>query len=185
MISDSVLVVIDMQNGFVSSKSAHIVPAVVDLVDRWQAAGRPFIMTRFINQPGSQFEKLIGWTRMQGPPETDITDALRDLSAKATAVIDKPIYSALYGEGRDLIEEHGWKNLVLAGIATESCVLKTATDAFEQGLIPWIVSDCVYSHAGAEAHEAGLLVAGRFIGRRQLVTADQVLAAHTESTAAV
>ena len=35
----TVLVVVDVQNGFVGSRSRHIVPVIVDLVHRWQACG--------------------------------------------------------------------------------------------------------------------------------------------------
>lgn len=175
--TDSVLVVVDMQNGFVSSRSAHIVPAVAQLVERWRDAGLPYVMTRFINEAGSPFEELIHWTRMQTSPEIDLVDALAPAASDAVAVIDKPHYSAFTPAFSDLIEQHGWRNIVVAGIATESCVLKTAADAFETpGLVPWVITDASYSHAGAEAHEAGLLVAKRFIGRGQLITTDALMA---------
>jgi nicotinamidase-related amidase len=32
------LVVIDVQNGFVTDNSRHVVPVIADLVDRWMAA---------------------------------------------------------------------------------------------------------------------------------------------------
>ncbi len=91
------------------------------------------------------------------------------------AIADKPIYSLFTTAGIKLLEQHGWTDLVLCGIATESCVLKTACDAFERDLTPWIVTDASFSHAGQEAHDAGLLVASRFIGRRQLVTSDEII----------
>jgi nicotinamidase-related amidase len=172
----TVLIVVDMQNGFVSPKSAHIVSPVVDFVHRWRDLGRPYVMTRFINEPGSLFERLIGWTRLETSPEIDLVPELREYEADAVAILDKPnYYSYFTPEGIDLAEQHGWTEFVVVGIATESCVLKTATDAFELGHIPWVVTDAVYSHAGEEAHSAGLLVTSRFIGRGQLVTAEQML----------
>lgn len=173
--SDSVLIVVDVQNGFVSTKSAPIVPAVADLVERWSAEGLPYVMTRFHNTAGSPFETLIKWTRMQAAPETDIVDELAPAVPGALAVIDKRTYSSFTDEFVELQREHGWKNIVVAGIATESCVLKTCVDAFEADLVPWLVTDASYSHAGEEAHEAGLLVARRFIGRGQLITSSQVM----------
>lgn len=172
---DSVLIVVDVQNGFVSTRSAPIVPAVADLVERWAAAGLPYVMTRFHNAAGSSFETLIQWTRMQAAPETDIVDELAPAVPGALAVIDKQHYSSFTDELVELQREHGWKNIVVAGIATESCVLKTAVDAFEAELVPWIVTDASYSHAGEEAHQAGLLVAKRFIGRSQLITTAQLM----------
>lgn len=168
-LTKSVLVVIDMQNGFVSSKSAPIVPHVVDLVDRWEQAGGATLFTRFINYPGSPYERLISWSRMQTSPETDVVETIAPAAKRAVAVIDKPIYSLFTDEGAAVVAENSWTDLVLCGIATESCVLKTACDAFERGLVPWVVTDAVFSHAGQEAHDAGLLVTRRFVGRRQLI----------------
>lgn len=173
------LVVIDMQNGFISSKSAPVVPRVVDLVDRWADAEGPTLFTRFVNLPGSPYERLIGWSRMQSEPETSIIDELAPAASRAVAVVEKPVYTLFAPAGAATVDRHGWTDLVLCGIATESCVLKSACDAFERGLTPWIVTDACASHAGAEAHEAGLLVARRFIGRRQLITSDDAIALAT------
>lgn len=171
-----VLVVIDMQNGFVSSKSALVVPSVVDLVDRWENVGGSTLFTRFVNRPGSPYERLIGWSRMQSEPETSIVEELAPAAGRATAVVEKPIYTLFTPAGAAIVERQEWTDLVLCGIATESCVLKTACDAFERGLTPWIVTDACASHAGSEAHEAGLLVARRFVGRRQLICSGDALA---------
>ncbi len=173
-LSAAVLVVIDMQNGFVSSESKPVVARVQALIDRWEAACGVTVFTRFVNRPGSPYERLIDWTRMQAPPETTIVDELTAAAARAVTILDKPIYSLFTPEGTALLEDHGWTELVLCGIATESCILKTACDAFERNLTPVIVTDACFSHAGQEAHNAGLLVASRFIGRRQLVTSDAV-----------
>lgn len=171
-----VLVVIDMQNGFLSSKSRPVLPNVVDLVTRWQAARLPVLFTRFVNPPGSPFERLIGWNRMRDEVETAIVEDLREAADRSVATLDKPSYTVFTETGAALIADRGWTDLVLCGIATESCVLKSACDAFERGLTLWIVTDACSSHAGQEAHAAGLLVASRFVGRKQLVRMDDLLA---------
>lgn len=102
-------------------------------------------------------------------------EELTAAAGRAVAILDKPVFSLFTPEGTALLEHHGWTELVLCGIATESCILKTACDAFERNLTPVIVTDACSSHAGQEAHNAGLLVASRFIGRRQLVTSDAVI----------
>lgn len=61
---DSVLVLVDVQNGFVSPPSAHVVQPIADFTRRWAASGRPYVMSRFINYPDSLFEQLIRWTAM-------------------------------------------------------------------------------------------------------------------------
>jgi nicotinamidase-related amidase len=157
-----VLVVVDVQNGFVRDPSRHVVPVIADLVDRWQAAGLDVVFTRYFNSPGSQFERLFGWTGLQGPPETDIVSELAAQARAATAVIDKRIYSLFTSHGRELVRSHGWTDLYVCGIATESCVLKTAADAFEQGdLTPWVIED-------ASAATPARRTPGGHCGRRPL-----------------
>jgi nicotinamidase-related amidase len=86
-----------------------------------------------------------------------------------TPVVDKHIYTLFTPAGTRLVDERGWTDLYLCGIDTDSCVLKTAVDAFERDLTPWILQDACASHAGPEAHAAGLFIAGRFIGTNQLI----------------
>lgn len=165
----SVLIVVDMQNGFISEHSAPIVPIVVDLVDRWQRAGGDVVFTRYLNYPGSPFERLIHWTLLRTSPQIDIVPELQTYAERATAVIDKTIYSLFADEGASLVRQRGWTDLYICGIATESCVLKTAVDAFELDLTPWVIEDASASHSGIVAHDAGILVTRRFIGREQII----------------
>ncbi|CUU57846.1 Nicotinamidase-related amidase [Parafrankia irregularis] len=169
-----VLVVIDAQNGFLTEHSRPVVPTIVDLVQRWQAAGGATIFTRYLNFPGSQYERIMGWTKLQESPETDLVDELSPYHEKATAVVDKTIYTLFNEAGSAVVAEHEWTDLYICGIDTNSCVLKTAVDAFERDLTPWIVVDACASHSGPEAHDAGLLVARKFIGESQLIASQAV-----------
>ncbi|MGC5378546.1 cysteine hydrolase [Micromonospora sp. DT68] len=168
-----VLVVTDMQNGFVREQSAHIVPVVAELVQRWQAAGGDTLFTRYLNYPGSPFERFFGWKRLQTSPDIDIVPEVRPHVDRGV-VLDKEIYSPFTADGIKLFQGMGWNEFYFCGIATESCVLKGAVDAFERGFTPWLISDASASHAGEEAHNAGLLVARRFIGPRQVVTQAEI-----------
>jgi len=164
-----VLVVVDVQNGFVTEHSQHVVPVIADLVRRWQTAHRDVVFTRYLNYPGSPFERLIGWTKMAEGPETELVPELTPYVGPQTPVIDKYIYTLFTPEGTQLIKERGWTDLYVCGIDTEICVLKTAVDAFEHDLTPWILGDACASHSGSEAHAAGLFIAGRFIGANQII----------------
>jgi nicotinamidase-related amidase len=170
VVSDNAaLVVVDVQNGFVTEHSAHVVPIIVDLVRHWQESGRDVVFTRYINHPGSIFERAMGWSKLQGTPEIDIVSELQPFTASAIAVIDKRIYSMFTDEGVQLAGDRSWTEMYVCGIDTEVCVLKTAVDAFERDILPRLIVDASASHSGSDAHEAGLLVAQKMIGRRQLV----------------
>jgi nicotinamidase-related amidase len=175
-VDGAALIVVDVQNGFVNHHSMHVVPVISDLVSRWSTAGHPVVFTRYRNYLGSSFERFFRWSRLQSAPETDIVPELVDQAASARTVLDKTGYTVFTDEAAALIDDAGWTDLVFCGIATESCVLKSAADAFEQGYAPWLLTDASASDAGAAVHDAGLTVARRLIGPRQLITADGLLA---------
>jgi nicotinamidase-related amidase len=172
-ITRSALIVVDVQNGFARARSRHVVPAIVQLVRKWRAAGGAVVFTRYFNQPGGPFERIMGWTGMQGGDATDLVPEVATLVGNAP-VLDKVTYG-LDAAATALIRERAWTDLVICGLTTESCICKTAVDVFELDVTPWIVTDACASYASQEAHAAGLLVIGRFIGRKQLVTTEQVL----------
>ncbi|MFE1763735.1 cysteine hydrolase family protein [Streptomyces angustmyceticus] len=178
-----VLVVVDMQNGFITPETASVVPTVVDLVERWEHTGRDVVFTRFRNPPGSPYERLMHWTGFRSAPENELIPELTDHAARSFAVVDKVRYSAFTEEMDQLVRRRGWTEFVICGIATEMCVLKTAVDAFERGFRPRIVTDASRTYAGDAAHEAGLALAARLVGAEQLTTVRALLgSAHSSAT---
>jgi nicotinamidase-related amidase len=172
----SVLVVVDVQQGFITEHSQHVVPIIAALVKRWITRGGDVVFTRYVNYPGSPFERLIHWSKLMESPEIDLATELQPYSHHPAIVFDKPGYSLFTDAGIQLVESRGWSDLYICGIATESCVLKTVVDAFERDLTPWLLKDASASHAGPAAHEAGLLVAERFIGKGQLINSADISA---------
>lgn len=170
----AVLIVIDAQNGFISEHSAPAIPVIAELVDRWQNAGGDVVFTRYVNYTGSPYERLINWSKLMTSPEIDIVPELASLASKATAVMDKTIYSFFSEKGEALVREHGWTDLYVCGLDTESCVLKTVVDAFERDLTPRLIEDASASHAGRHVHDAGVLVASRFIGPSQIIKTSDI-----------
>src|SRR2546423_4653041 len=164
-----VLVVVDVQNGFITEHSQHGVPAIVDLVRRWQTAHSDVVFTRYLNYTGSPFDRLIGCTAMIDGPDTELIHELTPYISPEPPIVDKKIYTLFTPEGTQLVDEHGWTDLYICGIDTEICVLKTAVDAFEHNLTPWILKDACASHSGPKAHTAGLFIAARFIGSGQII----------------
>jgi nicotinamidase-related amidase len=165
----AVLVVVDVQNGFVTEHSEHVVSPIAGLVERWSRSGRDVLFTRYINYDGSPFERIIKWSKLKESPEIDIVDALQPFIASPARVIDKRIYTLFTDEGEALVRARGWTDMYICGIDTEVCVLKTAVDAFERNITPWVIADASASHAGIETHRAGLLVTSKLIGPRQII----------------
>jgi nicotinamidase-related amidase len=161
----SLLLVVDVQNGFVNENTRHIIDSVNALIRAFTDRGEPVAFTRFVNLPGGGHERWIGWTRFMQAPENDLFEAVE---ASAGPVFVKHGYTAFTDEFERYVDEQKVERLILCGIATDGCVLKTAVDAFERGIEPVVVTDACASHAGSAVHEAGLLLLGRFIGAGQL-----------------
>lgn len=169
----SVLLIVDVQNGFVTGDTQHVVPAIINLAQRWNQAGGSTVFSRYFNYPGSSFERLVNWRQLYSPPETDIANGLAPYAERSTT-INKETYSAFTDDLRKLVRHHGWSNIVVCGIDTDLCVLTTVFDAFDSGLTPWVVTDCSASTGGQVTHEAGLIVMARGIGETHLVTSDEL-----------
>lgn len=169
------LLVIDVQQGFVNEHSRDVVPAVVRLVDGWQAAGAPVVFTRFHNAPGSPYETISGWKRLRTAEEQAFVKELAPFIDASALVIDKGQASVFTPEGSQLIQESGWRDLVLCGIDTDACVYDSATAAYQRGYRPWVVTNACASSGGSQYHEAALLLAARNLGADQLITSEVAL----------
>ena len=157
-----VLLIVDVQRGFVTETTAAIPDRVARLQDRFDVV----LATRFVNPEGSMHRRLMGWNRFApGSAEAELAFVPR----RDVPVFDKTAYSALTPGVRAHLAGLAPDRVVLAGIATDNCILKTAVDLFEAGTEPVVLTDHVASHGGPAAHACGLMLIGRFIGERQLI----------------
>ncbi|MEH2044874.1 isochorismatase family cysteine hydrolase [Nostoc sp.] len=168
-----ILLVVDMQNGFMSEKCRHIIPTVIKLIEQFLAAGKLVKFTRFINTADSNYVKLIHWSRLMQESETSIIDELQPYINNN--IFDKPYYSAFTQNFSNFIFLNKISKIYLCGVETDSCILKTAIDSFERGIEPVIIEDASSSHGGQQAHDAGIFLLKRNIGKNQIKMSDEVL----------
>lgn len=174
MMAGGLLIIIDVQKGFVTPDTAHVPAAAAMLARDFDRV----LATRFVNPPGSMHRRLIHWARFA--PGSGETELAFDPPPDAR-IVDKTGYTAL---SPALLEEYGAAKVDevhLCGIATDGCVLKTAVDLFEAGIRPRVHVAACGSHGGPECHRAGLLLLRRFVGEDQIV--DRGLAAQSSTSA--
>jgi nicotinamidase-related amidase len=165
--SKKLLLVVDVQNGFINQYSGHVVKPIAELAGKWQHEGRgPVIYSRFINLDNSPWEKLMGWRNLRQEPDTALHP---DLPTENTEIFKKGTYSAWSREVQQICDGSGIKKVILCGIDTDQCVLETAVDIFEANIVPVVVSDLCASSAGREFHDAGLMLIKRLIGQNQVI----------------
>lgn len=164
----NILIVVDVQNGFNRSEQTHnLVDKIVELTNN--GLFDKIIATRFRNKEGSQYTEFLNWHRLIDRPDIELVNGI-----KADVVIDKWIYTCINDEFMLLLNKLNDgempTHLFICGADTDCCVLKTATDIFEKGLMPIVLTEYCDSNAGPKSHDAGLLVMGRLIGKKCLVS---------------
>lgn len=174
------LVVVDMQNDFLRVGAPQEVPqgraviaTVRDLVDAFEAAGRPVIYTRFLAGPGETLMTV--WSPECGPEQRScwpgemrtyadrpgvelegpaVVDELAP--SEDAVVVDKFGYGAFHNTIlEDVLHARGCDQIVVTGVITQICVEDTVRQAFHRGFEAVVVEDAVASFDD-ELHRATL-----------------------------
>lgn len=163
----NVLVVIDLQVGFINDKTIKVANNIRDLLDSGEYYA--VIATKFTNMTGSSFDSFLGWTGMLGEEEKALLPFVEEY---ADIIVSKCSYSCVKNTNfiQSLLSlcDGLPEEVTLVGVDTDACVLATAIDLFEMGIRPIILEDCVGSSGGDECHEAGMLLLKRSIGKGQI-----------------
>jgi len=149
-VDSAALLVLDMQNYFLSEKShAHvpsghaIVPNILRLIGHFRSARRPVIFTRHSLKSGEDAGIMGRWWRdspRENTPESAITESL-DVK-DSDAVLRKTRYSAFVGTDLErMLRSNGVKSLAITGLTTHLCCDSTARDAFMKDFAVFFVVD--------------------------------------------
>lgn len=166
----NILIVVDMQNGFNRYEQTQVLGnKIVELTE--SGYFDYIIATRFINFEGSQYTKILNWHRLISSPDIDLIKNLQ-----ADKIVDKNIYTCINENFKDLLKSINNNKLpthiFICGADTDCCVLKTATDLFEIGIMPLVLLNYCDSNGGPESNKAGQLVMSRLIGKNALIYED-------------
>lgn len=159
----SCLLLIDVQNGFVSKATEHVISRIMSL-----DCGRfdHVVASRFVNAEGSPYRRVMGWEKLSSPPETDLIPFVEEAVER---VFVKNVYTMANREFLDYLDCCGIDVVYLCGIDTDCCVLKTAVDLFELDRDVRVLEHYCASNGGPESHEAALRVMGRQISENCII----------------
>lgn len=160
---NELLLIVDVQVGFVSERTRHVVPRLQELLSSNRFENIAF--TQFMNMDESPYEQFMNWYRLKSQEEQEIIEELKPF---ATKVFKKDIYTAVNNEFKNYIKEKGIDKIYIAGIDTDCCVLSSATDIFQVDIQPIVLAYYCASNGGAASHDAALLVLRRVIGEKQI-----------------
>jgi len=157
--SQKAIIVVDLQKDNVGRFSQSIIPNVKLLLRRARGKGIPVVFAcdsrypdDFIFKSGHPLRTIRG---------TEGVKVIDDLEPGPNDLfVDKRMLSAFFGTDLDFtLRQKEIKTLVVTGVATWACVLKTVFDAVELGYEVIVPADCCASPV-AEGHDAALKVLG-------------------------
>ncbi|MCW5312710.1 isochorismatase family protein [Nostoc sp. KVJ3] len=159
------LFVIDIQNGFISENTKHIIQRIKSLLD--QDIFEYVIFTRFINSFESPYVKYLNWYGLLSEIDQRIVSEIEPFVNK---VFDKTIYTACNVETITFIKERNIQTIFVCGIDSEACVLKTAVDFFESNIRSYFLEYYSASNGGDNCQKAAILVLSQLIGVNHIIT---------------
>lgn len=148
--SEAVLLLVDVINDLNFPKNEKLVQesqklstCIAKLKERCKQAGIPII---YVNDNfgkwRSDFSEVVRHCLRPDAPGRTMVEAL--LPEQQDYVVLKPKHSAFYATPLDtLLEYIGVKNVILAGVTTNACVMITAGDVHVRDLGLFVPSDCV------------------------------------------
>jgi ureidoacrylate peracid hydrolase len=171
--TDTALLVIDMQNGFVHPRGSlpsigislpnleAVTAANADLIAAARAADVPVIYTRHVfredlmDVPARTKRLLPGDLKLliRGSWDADVIDELTPQAGDR--IIDKNRYDAfLYTDLELVLRAMGIKRLLVTGVVTSVCVESTVRSAEMRDFDVYVASDC--TSAAPDLHEGAL-----------------------------
>jgi nicotinamidase-related amidase len=150
------LVIVDMQNDNVGRFCIHIIPKIRLLIEKARRKGA-IIVYACDSRYGD--DELFGRVGMKPHTirGTEGTEVIAELDPQPSdIVVEKRMLSAFFGTDLDFtLRQKRVTRLIITGIRTEACLLKTVLDAFELGYEVLVPQDACASPS-IQNHEATL-----------------------------
>jgi nicotinamidase-related amidase len=149
------LIVIDLQPTFIKPHNKHIVPNIVELINK--VPYDAYVEAVFHAEAGSLWDTQQGFTVPKDENMRTVDEVSQVLKPHNPLQVIKTTRSTFKGD-QDLdayFKERGIEEVHLVGTETHDCVLATAYDAFASGYPVYAIEECCESGTPGR-HEAGL-----------------------------
>ncbi|MCX7853086.1 MAG: cysteine hydrolase [Caldilineales bacterium] len=167
----NVVLVVDMQNGFVDPKGTlyvgetarAIIPKIRNLVEAEKARGSTIIFTADTHDPDDLEFRMWPPHCVRGTWENEIIPELADLAAEAT-IQRKRRYSAFFETDlAERLQALQPEHVLVTGVCTDICVMHTAADLRNRDYEVVVVGDAVATF-DPQAHEFALRHMEKILG---------------------
>ncbi|MFC2006156.1 cysteine hydrolase family protein [Chloroflexota bacterium] len=159
------IIVVDMQKDNGGRFSQPIIPNIKLLIEKGREKGIPIIFAC-----DSRYPDDFLFTRSGHPPRairgTEGVKVIDELAPRPTdVVVEKRMLSAFFQSDLDFtLRMKGIEVIIVTGISTSACVLKTVMDAYEYGYQVIVPADCCAAPS-SEEHDWAL----KYFERRNML----------------
>ena len=163
-----ILLVIDVQRGFMVDGVTDRAKTMIDDLLKLEIFDS-VISTVYQNYPGSPLIQFMGWEHLLTEESQAV---IGEAAHRSHHFVTKQGYSGCTPELMELLKQENDGTLpeavFVVGFDTECCVLMTATDLFEAGIRPIVLTQYCGASGGADAHHAGLRALKSLIGSNNM-----------------
>jgi len=158
-------IIIDVQKGFINKLTNKIPTKIKDFVLKNENDYSLIIFTKYINHKNSSFVKNLNWEGFMDDKQTAIVDELKEFT-NSKNLYKKYTYSSFVdNQLLKYLKANKIKQVELAGIDTENCVLTFARDAFDRGFKVTVFKNLCASHTSLKLHKSALEIIRKNIGK--------------------
>jgi nicotinamidase-related amidase len=160
----NILLLIDFQEGFLKTDTAHLRGPVQELVRD------PFfsqvVATRFQNVEGSPWIDVLRWSGLRSSQEQKLAVE----PPPNSIVIDKATYGLPQYVLTTLLPTFRGAEVFIAGIESDVCVAIIAASLFDEGIAPFILAEYIGTTRGADHQRHALITLSRIVGEEHLIS---------------
>ena len=129
----SLLLVVDLQECFINDHTKEIPTKIKQYLVKNKNNFDFVAFTKFVNKPGSNFVKLLGWRECLAPKGCEIAKELLGFVNKKNT-FEKQAYSAFKSKKLlSFIKKNKIRKIFICGLNTDACILATAFEGFDLG----------------------------------------------------
>ncbi|ACD31068.1 isochorismatase family protein [Francisella tularensis] len=162
------LVVINMQKGFDCSEARAVIPNLNKFYTYFDNVS--FVM--FENRKNSLFETQLKWIDFQNEEDRKLIEGVEiPQNAHFTHHHNYTVYN---DELKALIKKLKPAKVYLSGLFSDVCLLKTAMDMFDDGIVPYIIKDISGSPHGDIAHEVAFAAMKEGLGADRIISTKEI-----------
>ena len=160
------LIVVDMQNQFISPETEKLVPTIEALIPLFKKA----VISQIEHDPDQCVYALKKWT--PAPFGSEGHKCALDLSAAEQTQIHftrKRFFSAVTEDALEFLDLERGDSVYLCGMDTDICVLQTGVELLKIGMRPVVLGKHCASYGGEALHKHALIQCKRFFGTDQVL----------------